>query len=462
MTGQPPRSAFLRRISPANATAQSSALHPLMAFIEVAIGRDPNCQVIFDSSTYGGISRQHAKVCRSPESPSGWQVCDLGSANGTFVNGQQIQGCRALQAGDRISLGRGEPQLVFELQSVWSSPPIELPVPPASPAQMPTPSTIPGAFSHPPASSSDAVTLSQLFPIVSTGKDLTRKAYLIPGVLTVCFVVLMFVSVGNFALFNLLLAAYLAGAAYYFIYQLCGKRKPWWLLISTAIFTALLLLSPLLLIFAFIFRGILPGVIPEGDIQIGFLPLLFHMFFGAGLMEELLKAVPVLLLCLIGTKLRSPYRERLGIWEPLDGILLGAASAVGFTLLETLGQYVPEVVNQVNLQAGEGMGQGVGLQLLIARILGSVSGHLAYSGYFGYFIGLSMLKPSRRWRILVIGYLSASALHALWNATGSINFLVLALVGVLSYAFLAAAILKARALSPMRSQNFATRLTRLP
>jgi RsiW-degrading membrane proteinase PrsW (M82 family) len=33
----------------------------------------------------------------------------------------------------------------------------------------------------------------------------------------------------------------------------------------------------------------------------------------------------------------------------------------------------------------------------------------------------------------------------------------LVVVGVLSYAFLMAAILKARALSPTRSQNFATR-----
>lgn len=110
------------------------------------------------------------------------------------------------------------------------------------------------------------------------------------------------------------------------------------------------------------------------------------------------------------------------------------------------------------LQAGELLG----LQLLIPRILGLVAGHMAYSGYFGYFIGLSVLKPSRRWRILAIGYLSAATLHALWNATGIFNILVLAIVGVTSYAFLAAAILKARALSPNRTSNFATHLTRLP
>lgn len=109
------------------------------------------------------------------------------------------------------------------------------------------------------------------------------------------------------------------------------------------------------------------------------------------------------------------------------------------------------------MQSGEGIGQLVGFQLLIPRIIGSVAGHMAYSGYLGYFIGLSVLKPRQRWQILGVGYLTAAALHALWNVTGLISGLLLAVVGVLSYAFLTAAILKARTLSPTRSQNFATR-----
>jgi RsiW-degrading membrane proteinase PrsW (M82 family) len=58
----------------------------------------------------------------------------------------------------------------------------------------------------------------------------------------------------------------------------------------------------------------------------------------------------------------------------------------------------------------------------------------------------------------LVGYFTAASLHALWNAMGAVSPLLLTFVGVLSYAFLAAAILKARALSPTRSQNFATRL----
>ena len=268
----------------------------------------------------------------------------------------------------------------------------------------------------------------------------------------------MFVAVGNPAAFNLLLSAYLAGAAYYFIYQLCGKHKPWWVLLGSALATVLILISPLLMGFILVFREILPGRLPAEGEAISFFPFLTRMFFGAGLMEELLKALPVLGAMLLGNWLKNPWRDRVGVWEPLDGILLGSASAVGFTLLETLGQHVPNIIQNVTLQAGSDAGQLVGLQLLIPRILGSAAGHMAYSGYLGYFIGLSALKPSKRWPILGVGYFSASALHALWNASGVASVLLLALVGVLSYAFLVAAILKARALSPNREQNFATRI----
>jgi len=68
------------------------------------------------------------------------------------------------------------------------------------------------------------------------------------------------------------------------------------------------------------------------------------------------------------------------------------------------------------LQSGAETGQLVGLQLLIPRILGAAA-HMAHSGYLGYFIGLSALKPRKRGHILGLGYFSASALHALSNAS---------------------------------------------
>ncbi len=424
---------FLRQLTPDQPTGQQPPPYPLSTTQEVDIGRDPNCQIVLDSDRYGSVSRHHAVVRPLATLVNGqpaWEICDRNSANGTYVNGDRLQGCQVLRVGDRITLGINGPEFIFE----------------ETPSSVPVSSSAAAKTSPPP---SNSVTFTQLFPILSTGRDLTRKGYLVPAAITVLFVVLMFATLGDAALFNLLLAGYLAGAAYYVVYQLCGKHKPWWVLLSSAITTGMILLSPLLLVFLIIFRQILPGDLPEDYSQISFWQLLIAMFFGAGLMEELLKAIPILAAYFLGKILPSPWRERIGVWEPLDGILLGTASAVGFTLLETLAQYVP----QIALESGD----LAGLQLLIPRIVGSVAGHMAYSGYLGYFIGLSVLKPHQRWQILATGYFSASLLHALWNSMAILGYLVLAVVGVLSYAFLAAAILKARLLSPTRSQNFATR-----
>ncbi|MFO0210358.1 MAG: PrsW family intramembrane metalloprotease, partial [Pseudanabaena sp.] len=268
----------------------------------------------------------------------------------------------------------------------------------------------------------------------------------LPGMTTVGFVVMMFAFLGQPQLFNLTISVYISLAAYYFVYQLCGKNKPWWVILGAAIFTAIILRSPILNLFLWFFYKVLPGNAPTG--QVSFVSVLISMFFGAGMMEELLKALPVFLLWFMGLRLGKKWRSRVGISEPLDGILIGAASAVGFTLTETLGLYVPSIVQSVaNQTASPEIAQLTGLQLLIPRVLGSVAGHMAYSGYFGYFIGLSVMKPSLRWQILTIGYLSSALLHALWNTSALVNFWLLAIVGGVSYAFLVAAILKAHSFS---------------
>ncbi len=450
MTGKNARqNAFLRLVSGKESETRSvRQRYSLTPTSEAVIGRDPHCQVVLDALKYRMVSRRHAIVrplSLSPDGEISWILCDLDSANGTYLNGKRLQECQQVFPGDRITLGYDGPQLVFSSEVVEKRTIIS-----ANTSVARTTSS--QNYSKP-----DSVSFTQLFPIISTGKDLTSKAYLIPGILTVIFVVLMFATVGKPEANQVIVAVYIAFAAYYFIYQLCGKHKPWWVLLAMALSTALILVSPILNLFLFVFRELLPGRLPSGEESITFTELLVRMFFGAGLMEELLKILPVIAIYFIGLKLSSPWKERIGVWEPLDGILLGAASAVGFTLLETLGQYVPEATQNAAIQAGLETGQLVGLQLLIPRILGSVAGHMAYSGYLGYFIGLAVLKPKLGGQILLVGYLSASALHALWNTTGANNALLLVIVGVLSYAFLMAAILKARALSPNREENFATR-----
>ncbi|MEB3291551.1 MAG: PrsW family glutamic-type intramembrane protease [Synechococcales bacterium] len=476
--------ALLRQLSGQD-TGQRQPTYSLVAQQSILIGRDPSCDIVLDSQLYSMVSRRHAELRPHASSDAevfpNWWLCDLNSSNGTFINDQPLNGCQLIQSGDRITLGLKGPQFRFELLPTVTQPDQ---FPPAASqrsisAASPMPSTSWQAsyaessseplwrdssnelifveeFTQPQAS--DRVTLTQLFPIFSTGLEITRKAYIVPAIITITFVVALFVTVGQPVAFNLVLAGFWAFAAFFLIYLLCGKRKSWVILIATVLSTIGLLCSPVLTLFIQVFREFLPGEVPKFQEQMPFWLLLIRMFFGAGLMEELLKALPLFFLCLLGTGRSPRWRDRFGIREPLDGILLGTASAVGFTLLETLGQYVPTIIQNATLQAGEELSQLQGLQLLIPRLLGSVVGHMAYSGYFGYAIGLWMLKPNRAWLTLGTGYLTAAVLHTLWNAMGAVSPFILALVGILSYAFLAAAILKARSLSPTRSENFATRL----
>lgn len=445
MTGDISAIACLRQLSLGSNSDQKQPFYPLSTEEILAIGRDPRCQIVVDPLLYASVSRRHVEVRpnQSDEALPTWWICDLNSSNGTYLNGKRLRGCQILKSGDRIILGQNGPEYIFEYERDRLQ---------SSATERESNAVLP----HVPFE--DAVTLTQLFPIVSTGRDLTQKAYLAPIIITIGFVVSLFIAVGQPVLFNRLLAGYIALAGYYFIYRLCGKRKPWWVIVLTAMATYFLLRSPVLSLFAIVFREVLPGAPPNSGEIINPIVLLVRMFFGAGLMEELLKVIPLVILFVIGRFLPAPWNDRVGVWEPLDGILLGAASAVGFTLLETLGQYVPAMIQATSLQLGDGWNQLHGLQVLIPRLIGSISGHMAYSGYFGYFIGLSVLKPRQSGVILLTGCVTASGLHALWNVMGSVSEILLALVGMISYAFLAAAILKARRLSPTRSQNFATRL----
>lgn len=457
-------SGLLRLLSAQPSVDASQSCYSLSETSEMLIGRTADCQVMIDSNLYGGVSRRHAVIrpsnSRTPQGAAVWQICDLNSANGTYINGHRIQGCQTLNVGDRVMLSHNGPEFLFEHRTTQLADQFAATRSPASPS--PPPVYPPQPL---PVVGSDQVTMSQLFPIVSARQDLLGKGYLVPGILTVMMVVLLFIFANNPGVFNLLLASYLGGGGFYFIYRLCGKKKPWWVLFLSTLFTMVILVTPILSLFILIFRGILPGNIREASPE--FIPQLISHFFGAGLMEELLKALPIFVFFYLGSQLRPPSRQQVGVWEPLDGILIGAASALGFTLLETLGQYVPGVAQEVaRSSSNDFAGALAAVQLLIPRVLGSVAGHMAYSGIFGYFIGLSILKSSKRWQILAIGYLTSSGIHAFWNASGSLarNFgelatvLALMVVGVSAYIFLTAAILKARQLSPTRSQNFATRI----
>ncbi|MFP3870412.1 MAG: ATP-binding protein [Syntrophobacteria bacterium] len=68
---------------------------------EIIIGRGSSCQITLNDRT---ISRHHSKIVRGAE---GLVIEDLGSANGTFVNGYQVESS-VLKVDDRLTLGNIE------------------------------------------------------------------------------------------------------------------------------------------------------------------------------------------------------------------------------------------------------------------------------------------------------------------------------------------------------------------
>jgi hypothetical protein len=72
----------------------------------VVIGRSRECDVRLDD---GNVSRRHAELVQ--ESPTAWVVADLGSTNGTEVNGRRVAKRTRVDDGDRITIGSTE--LVF-------------------------------------------------------------------------------------------------------------------------------------------------------------------------------------------------------------------------------------------------------------------------------------------------------------------------------------------------------------
>ncbi len=82
------------------------------------------------------ISRRHARIRREP--PHGCTIEDLGSTNGTFVNGRRITGPEPLSVGDCVRVG--ETTLVVQFSTDPTPVPTEAPVAPPPAAESPPPS----------------------------------------------------------------------------------------------------------------------------------------------------------------------------------------------------------------------------------------------------------------------------------------------------------------------------------
>ena len=73
------------------------------------LGREPGLDVVI-AATAANVSRRHAEIRRQDNV---YILVDLGSFNGTFINGRRIVGGEILHDGDLVQLGPGGPTLRF-------------------------------------------------------------------------------------------------------------------------------------------------------------------------------------------------------------------------------------------------------------------------------------------------------------------------------------------------------------
>jgi RsiW-degrading membrane proteinase PrsW (M82 family) len=261
----------------------------------------------------------------------------------------------------------------------------------------------------------------------------------------------------------LIVAAYLAFMMVYYIYRMCSRARPWWLVALVMAVTPVVMTGPVWHAWYYFFYSVIPGTAWEKSSN----PLLVILgnFAGTGLCEESFKTIPLLILALAGVIWANAARHTTGdmsahfarmrrrftITEPLHGIVLGVASGTGFFLIETLAEYVPNIMKD-DKYVGEKAFDG--LALLLARGLPTLAEHAAWAGLVGYFIGLSVLRPRAAIFLLPLGWFSAAALHGAWDATDALvkqsllNFGIELVIAILSYLLLGGALFKAREISP--------------
>lgn len=68
---------------------------------EITVGRAPGCGIVLADDTF--VSQVHARVYHQGGET---YVEDLGSTNGTLVNGERVSGAVRLRRGDRVQFGQ--------------------------------------------------------------------------------------------------------------------------------------------------------------------------------------------------------------------------------------------------------------------------------------------------------------------------------------------------------------------
>lgn len=148
------------------------------------LGRHPSSDLQLDPERDLEVSARHAAVFR--QGPT-FVVRDLGSTNGTWLNGERVRSDEALEPGDRIRLGARGPEVEFTLTTIEHRPPPRMadPDPIAPPHVRPAP----GQPAAAPRAGADDPTDTDLKIRMEVARQTDRLRHRIAGVFLVIVVI---------------------------------------------------------------------------------------------------------------------------------------------------------------------------------------------------------------------------------------------------------------------------------
>jgi len=389
---------------------------------KITFGRDPNCDVSFSGDDNPTVSRNHADLMYTNET---WLLVDQ-SKNGTLVGSEMIhQSEHKINDEDTIQFSKSGESIKVEFSSIVSEEPDK---------SVPTDETSPSR--------------TKILPMSKTGfvPELLSQPFFWPGVITVITGVMMFFlyiltsvteDLAFLNLYQLVLGVYIGLITIYFIINVASIKVPFWIPIGSALFTILMFIIGIpFVLLEIIFRP--PFIEALVNQHTSFVGSFIGHFVGAGLIEELFKVYPVMiaLACVNQFRRLNISGFEGGRLSPTLAVVIGSSSAVGFMLIETLGQYVPDT------QSEEGL--VLGFMLLIPRLVSGIAGHAAYSGIFSYFIALGFYYKRKSFYYPFVGWLLASALHGLWNSSFTISVYLSPIVALGSFIIFISYLFKAR------------------
>ena len=188
--------------------------------------------------------------------------------------------------------------------------------------------------------------------------------------------------------------------------------------VTTAEPLSLLVATFLLSILTATFAAILNSVLQPYFRPFGFLGLVVFFFVVVGPIEESVK--------LLAVRLYAYTDDRFD--AVIDGAVYGAIAGLGFVVIENF-VYIAQNVDMAELTlsvAALGAGDGIAALRALAG-----PGHVVYSAFAGYYLGLAKFNPENRGPIIVKGLVLAAAIHALYNTlVGPVTGVASGLFGV--------------------------------